>query len=73
MTPKKSWKIFKNIIGIDLLSSKRKLKFTINNETVDDSKIIANEFNHFFTSIGPELAEKNYMICRPNLLCRHYC
>ena len=42
----------------DSLSSKRKLKFTINNETVDDSKIIANEFNHFFTSIGPELADK---------------
>ena len=42
----------------DSLSSKIKLKFTINNETVDDSKIIANAFNNFFTSIGPELADK---------------
>ena len=32
----------KNIIGKDSLSSKRKLKFTIN-ETVGDSKIIAND------------------------------
>ena len=46
------------LIGKDSLSSKRKLKFTINNETIDDSKIIANEFNHFFTSIGSELADK---------------
>ena len=55
---KKSWKIFKNIIGKDSLSSKRKLKFTINNETVNDSQIIATEFNNFFTSIGPALADK---------------
>ena len=50
--------IFLNIIEKDSLSSKRILKFTINNITVDDSKIIANEFNHFFTSIGLELADK---------------
>ena len=55
---KKSWKIFKNIIGKDSLSSKRKLKFKINNETVNDSQIIATEFNNFFTSIGPALADK---------------
>ena len=58
MTLKDHVKYLKNIFGKDSLSSKRKRKFTINNETVDDSKIIANEFNHFFTSIGPELAEK---------------
>ena len=55
---KKSWKILKNIIGKDSLSSKRKLKFKINNETVNDSQIIAAEFNNFFTSIGPALANK---------------
>ena len=44
---KKSWKIFVKIIGKDSLSSKRKLKFTINNEMIDDSKIITIEFNHF--------------------------
>ena len=48
----------KNIIGKDSLSSKRKLKFPINNETVNDSQIIATEFNYFFTSIGPALADK---------------
>ena len=55
---KKSWKILKNIIGKDSLSSKRKLKFTINNETVNDSQIIVTEFNNFFTSIGPAFADK---------------
>ena len=55
---KKSWKIYKNIIGKDSLSSKRKLKFKINNETVNDSQIIATEFNNFFTSIRPALADK---------------
>ena len=37
---------------------KTKLKFTINNETVNDSQIIATEFNDLFTSIGPALADK---------------
>ena len=41
-----------------LLSSKRKLKFKINNETVNDSQIIATKFNNLFTSIGPALADK---------------
>ena len=59
MTLKILENIFLNIIENDSLSSKRKLKFTINNETVDNSKINANEFNHFFTSIGPELADKS--------------
>ena len=51
-------KYLKNIIGKYSLSSKRKLKFNINNETVNDSHIIANEFNNVFTSIGPALADK---------------
>ena len=55
---KKSWKILKTIIGKDSLSSKRKLNFKINNETVNDSQRIATEFNNFFTSIGPALADK---------------
>ena len=52
-------KYFLNIIGKNSLSSKRKLKFKNNNETVNDSQIIAAEFNNFFTSIGPALADKN--------------
>ena len=38
-------------------NSKRKLKLTINNQTVNDSQTIANEFNNFFVSIGPALAD----------------
>ena len=38
-------------------NSKRKLKLTINNQTVNDSQTIANEFNNLFVSIGPELAD----------------
>ena len=37
--------------------SKRKMKLTINNETVNNSRTIANEFNNFFVSIGPALAD----------------
>ena len=48
----------KYIIGKDSLSSKIKLKLKINNETVNDSQLIATEFNNFFTSIGPALADK---------------
>ena len=51
-------KYLKNIIGKDSLGSKRKLKFTINNETVNDIQIIANEFNNLCTSIWPALADK---------------
>ena len=38
-------------------NSKRKLKLTINNQTVNDSQTIANEFNNFFVSIGSALAD----------------
>ena len=55
---KKSWTILKSIIGRNSCNSKRKLKFTINNEIVSESQTIANEFNNFFTNIGPALADK---------------
>ena len=51
-------KYFLNTIGKDSLSSKRKLKFTIINETVNDSQIIATEFKNFISSIRPALADK---------------
>ena len=38
-------------------NSKRKMKLTINNETVNDSRTIANKFNNFFVSIGPALSD----------------
>ena len=46
----------KSIIGKNSSYSKRKLKFTINNESVSDSQTIANELNNVFTNIGPALA-----------------
>ena len=54
---KNSWKILKSIIGKNSCCSKRKMKLTINNETVNNSRTIANEFNNFFVSIGPALAD----------------
>ena len=48
----------KSIIGKNSCNSKIKLKFTINNEIVSDSQTIVNEFNNFFTNIGPALADK---------------
>ena len=54
---KNSWKILKTIIGKNSCNSKRKLKLTINNQTVNDIQTIANEFNNFFVSIGPALAD----------------
>ena len=41
---KNSWKILKTIIGKNSCNSKRKLKLTVNNQTVNDSQTIANEF-----------------------------
>ena len=33
------------------------MKLIINNETVNDSRTIANKLNNFFVSIGPVLAD----------------
>ena len=49
----------KSIIEKNSCNSKRKIQCTINNEGVSDSQTIANEFNHFFTNIGPALADQN--------------
>jgi len=54
----KSWKVLKNIIGRDNNKSKNSLTFCIENRTISDSTEIANSFNNFFVTIGPQLAEK---------------
>ena len=46
----------KNIIGKSSNKSKSKVSFSINDVNISDSEIIANEFNIFFVSIGPQLA-----------------
>ena len=53
----KSWKVLKTILALNGNSEKRKLCLTINNVAVTNSKDIANGFNNFFVSIGPELAK----------------
>ena len=53
-------------------NSNIKLKLTINNETVNDSQTIANEFNHFFVSIGPALADNITCFVDPKVICRQY-
>ena len=40
---------------------RRKKTFSIDNENIDNSEKIANEFNNFFVSIGHNLAKKYYL------------
>ena len=53
----KSWKLLKHIIGKQGGNYSQKKTFSINNETLDNSKKIRNEFNNFFVSIGHNLAK----------------
>ena len=53
----KSWKVLKTILVLNSNSEKRKLCLTINNVAVTNNKAIANGFNKFIVSIGPELAK----------------
>ena len=53
----KSWKILKTIIGKKINNYKQKLSFLIDDSTITDSQVIANEFNNFFVSIGRKLSE----------------
>ena len=53
----KSWKVLKTILALNSNSEKRQLCLTINNVAVTNSIDIANGFNDFFVSIGPELAK----------------
>ena len=62
----RSWKILKNIIGKHFCRSKPTMHFNINNESVSNSTDIAESFNNFFVSIGPQLAEN--ISCETNPL-----
>ena len=53
----KSWKVLKTILALNSNSEKRQLCLTINNVAVTNSIDIANGFNDFYVSIGPELAK----------------
>ena len=47
----------KTFLALNSNSKKTKLCFTTNNVAVTNSKDIANDFNIFLVSIGPELAK----------------
>ena len=52
----KTWKVLKDIIGLDGNTAKQKINFLIDGKLVIDSLDIANGFNIFFVSVGPKLA-----------------
>jgi hypothetical protein len=56
---KKSWQIMKEITGkLKPKSNSLPKTIKINGKLLYNNKIIANEFNNFFTKVGPSLAEK---------------
>ena len=61
----KSWKILKTIIGKQRNNCKQKLSFLIDDSTITDSQVIANEFNNFFDSIGRKLSEERVSTVSP--------
>ena len=52
----KTWKVLKDIIGLDGNKTKQKFNILINDKLVIDSLDIANGFNNCFVSVGPKLA-----------------
>lgn len=52
---KRSWKIMKELIGMDT-SHKLQKEFIVNGVSMSDPLAIANEFNNYFVNIGPSLA-----------------
>ena len=55
----KTWLTIKHIVnGPDFPIKNPIKKMKINNKIVTDPMTIANEFNKFFTNIGPNLANK---------------
>ena len=52
----KTWKVLKDIIGLDGNKTKQKINILIDDKLVIDSLDIANGFNNFFVSVGPKHA-----------------
>ena len=53
---KKTWSIIKEIINETTMTEQFPNSFKIDGTTVTDKTDIANQFNLFFTNIGPKLA-----------------
>ena len=56
---KKSWKIMKSVIGSKRKYTQKVSSFNINSKNIINEQHIANEFNNYFISVDPTLAE-NY-------------
>ena len=55
---KKSWNVFKNIIGkVDHRRPIHHIDFLLNNQYISDDGIIANAFNNYFINVGSSLAK----------------
>ena len=52
-----TWVILKTIIGKDRNNLKSSFRFQVNGKCITNSLEIANSFNHFFVSVGPNLAQ----------------
>lgn len=55
---KNTWVIIKEMINKSKKGKDPAKSFLINGESVTDSELIANNFNSFFTGLGPNLASK---------------
>ena len=53
----KTWHVLKNIVNIDYSTKPCVTEIKINNQLIIDQNIIAQKFNEYFVSIGPNLAE----------------
>ena len=54
---KQTWKVMKKLINKNKSTTAFPGKFKCNNQIVTSKKEICNEFNRFFTNVGPELAK----------------
>ena len=69
---KKIWSIIKDIIN-KKRSSPSSTRFNINNQSINDPSIIAEQFNKFFVNVGPNLAQQlPHMTESPTSYIKHH-
>ena len=59
---KNTWATIKSILHSNKFSKNTQTKFTHNGKIIEGDLKIANEFNHFFTEIGPNLERLTFRI-----------
>ena len=58
--PKQAWRTINNILGRNNRQHDTMSEIKLDNHLVSSPEDITNQFNEYFTSICPTLAEKNY-------------